>query len=410
VAWPRPLRRALLAVFLSSCSLVFLALATSQIEQRIFRRRAERLLAELQALELRKTPWPDAQRQFRHWGANAKLDDHCNAQECSVEIALIEPVYAYVSHRNLFSFLDDYLRWRLKLSYDTGPFVRAEGALFHAYLVAGGRPARVAAHMGMREGIVWNKGFWVYLETYAHSVPDVWEGVYGLYASTYSVPRFDRYDSRDPQLLLHSNYVVGRPDGCEICVAGWAKFTPYTNPDDAHRLMRLDLSCLTRVHPCRTQQDIMPDGWTQYLAERQQVDGMWGQKTCSAPVIEMLGRDGANIIRGEIASYKEEHDGKVSWRGHAGVKLLEKLKGGGNWKVGDTHEMGVFRRADQTIRPGDRFILVFDERQWFDTVPYDTSSGCSPLPLNQTNLDLVLRGIGQDYTPNRIARDQQWHW
>ena len=53
----------------------------------------------------------------------------------------------------------------------------------------------------------------------------------------------------------------------------------------------------------------------------------------------------------------------ADWRGHAGVKLLEKLKGGGNWKVGDTHQMGVFRRAGQTIRSGDQFILVFDDRQ-----------------------------------------------
>ena len=74
----RSLRQALLALFLGLCVLFSLALVVSQIEQHLFRRRAELLLAEIQSLELRKTPWHEAQTQFQRWGPESKLDDQGN--------------------------------------------------------------------------------------------------------------------------------------------------------------------------------------------------------------------------------------------------------------------------------------------------------------------------------------------
>jgi hypothetical protein len=92
------------------------------------------------------------------------------------------------------------------------------------------------------------------------------------------------------------------------------------------------------------------------------------------------------------------------------VKLLERLKGGGNWswKVGDTHEVVIDRPSDQTIKPGSRFILFFSDDARVDTLPYDTFSGCSPLPLNETNLELVRRGISQDYSAWEVREGETW--
>jgi len=56
----------------------------------------------------------------------------------------------------------------MKLSYDIGPFARLELVLLRAYVCVGGRPARIVAIVGMRDGIVWSKGFSVFIETYAH--------------------------------------------------------------------------------------------------------------------------------------------------------------------------------------------------------------------------------------------------
>lgn len=306
--------------------------------------------------------------------------------------------------------LDDFMEKHPNLFGRAFRFRRPSEILRYGYMLLGGRPVHILATVGVHGGRVWSKGYEVDLQTFAHGISDIRVNAYILTAFIQSVPRFDRYESHNPQLLLHSNYVIDRPGGCDGCVMGWVHFTPYTDSADVHRLMQLDLSCLTRIHLCRTQQDIIPKAWAQYLDEEPKVDQLRGQQTCSASVIEMLGRDGANIISGEIATYKEEPNGNTEWRGHASVKLLEKLKGGGNWQVGDTHEMGIFRYAGRTIRPGSRFILVFDDHQWFDTVPYNTLGGCSPLPLNDTNLKLVFRGIGQDYTAEKNASTQQWHW
>jgi hypothetical protein len=70
-------------------------------------------------------------------------------------------------------------------------------------------------------------------------------------------------------MTLHPNYLISRPGGCEICISGYVHFTPYADPGDIRRLMQLNLSCLTRIHPCLDQNDIMPAAWKQYLAEHQ---------------------------------------------------------------------------------------------------------------------------------------------
>ena len=382
-----------------------LALVVSQIEQRLLRRRAELLLAEIQSLELRKTPWPEAQQQFQHWAANRKFDDACNEHKCFLQITLDEPVLGSVFGTNVFVHLDDYFRWRFKLSYSTGPFVRMEQALFRAYVRVGGRPAMVMANVGMRDGIVWSKGFSVLIETYVHGVPGLFGGAeveYALMADTYSVPRFDYYRAHwaDPQLMLHPDYRIGRPSGCTVCVLGWAHFTPYADPADVHRLMQLDLSCLTRWHPCLTQSDIMPAAWKQYLAENARLDGLRSQPACSPSTIEMLGRDSNNIATGEILGYRESVDNHGYHHGTASVRALERLKGAAGWKPGETREVSVWSapgRGNAQLQAGSRLIF-FGGRDHSSEMLIDPGGACPIVSMNETNLRLVRRGIDQDYS------------
>jgi hypothetical protein len=269
----RFLRRVLLIAVISVCGVLLVILVASQVGQHIFRNRAELLLAQVQSLELGKTSWQDAQRQLRGWVTEAKRDDPCNKTECSELITLTEPDWLFVP-RPIFVRLDDYLRWRLRLSYNQGPLARLmQKALFPGYMLMGGRPARILATIGMRDGVVWSKGFSVSIETYWHNVrefgKDNWIE-YELIADIHSVTRFDfsRETWEGSQLVLHPNYLISRPSGCEICVLGYVHFTPNSDPGDIHRLMQLDFSCLTRMRPCVDQIDIMPAAWKQYLAER----------------------------------------------------------------------------------------------------------------------------------------------
>jgi hypothetical protein len=398
----RRLRRALFVLFLVVCALLSLALVAGQIEQRIFRRRAERLLAEVQSLELRKTPWPEALVKFQHWGANRKFDDHCDEHKCSFQITLDYTLLNYLMSRNIFDRLDDYLRWRFKLSYGEGegPFDSLETFLMHAYLRVGGHPARVRATVGMRDGVVWSEGYDLAIATYAQLEPGdhwaVWQGDYTLYAFAGSRPRIESLG----QSIVHADYAIGRPGGCEICVEGWVTFTPYADPSDIHRLLQFDLSCLTRWNPCHSQIDIMPVAWTQYLVELPIQIAQRQAPPCNSTVIESLGRDSADILIGEVLAIHEEVYSSGYRDGVARIRVLKKLKGAADWNVGETHDVSVLfttREELARVRPG-LSLLLFGGRNYSNEVTIDLNDACPLLPANEGNLNLVRQGIDQDYS------------
>lgn len=400
----RALSKLVLAVGLGPCVLVFLALLSSQIEQHVFRRRVQVLLAELQSLELRRTPWEKAQTELQRWGGNRKYDESCDSHKCTVRITLSESLFGFLSGRNLFVKLDDYFRWRLKLSYDQGPFVRAEFWLLRLYLRAGGRPAKVIANIGMRDGIVWSKGISVWIETLAHPTGRSGDEFveFGLIAGVNTVPRFDYYGGPEiaPQLMLHPNYDIGRPGGCEICVMGWVKFTPYATSEDIHRLMQLNLSCLTQWHPCVTQADIMPAAWKEYLAERAWGNQSGGEFECSPVITEILGRDSANIVAAEVVRYHENFYSNGYDKSTATVRVLERLKGMAAWSVGETRDVTLLSGticADDKVGVGSRLIF-YGGWDRSNEVMFNPMNPWPVIPMNDANLNALRRGIDQDYS------------
>lgn len=402
----RRLRWALFVLLLAVCALLSFALAASQIEQRLYRRRAERLLAEVQSLELRKTLWPEALAKFQHWGAKRQFDDPCNEHSCSFQITLNDFVLGHIMGSNLFIRLDDYIRWRLKSSFGEGegPFYRFELILMHLYMQVGGHPARVVATVGMRDGVVWSEGYNVAIATYAHLKPGDdwadWQGDYTLFASASSRLRIENRGVG----IVHTDYAIGRPGGCEICVAGYAFFTPYADPSDIHRLLQFDLSCLTRWHPCLTQIDIMPVAWTQYRVELPAQIGQRRESPCTPTTTELLGRDSANILTGEVRGLREEDYDSGYQDGVARVRVLQKLKGATDWNVGETHNVSVLfttRQELARLRPG-LSLLLFNGRDPKE-ISIDLHDACSPVPASETNLNLVRQGIDQDYS----AADEQ---
>ncbi len=273
----RRLLKLFVAVFLSVCVLVLFLWLGNQIEQRTYRRRVQILLSDVQSIQLRKTTWDEAQTLFRRWDTDRQYDPQCDSGHCSLKITLDNAAYRFIAGRNMLVKLDDYFRWKFRLSYDVGPFVRAEFWLFRLYIRTGGHPAEVVAQVGMRNGVVWSKGVFLSIETHSRPAGQSGNWYYSLIADIHSVSEFGYFGSPrvDPQLLSHPDYEIGQPGGCEVCVMGWVKFTPYAPPEDIHRLMQLNLSCLTRWRPCTTQSDIMPAAWSQYLAEHTSVPSQW---------------------------------------------------------------------------------------------------------------------------------------
>jgi hypothetical protein len=268
----RLLQKCLLSGTVGIGVLIFLGLLVSQVEQHLFRSRAELLLLQVQSLALKKTPWPEVLGQLKRWSRESRFDDQCNEAECSVEITLIDPVYNYASRNIRFSRLDDYLRWRFRLSSDKAPVVQMWLGLLRVYMIMGGRPAKIIANVGMRDGVVWSKGFTVNIETYWHNIPGLYAGSWGEFAlisHVVSIPQFDSSipGSDDSQLRLHPSYVIRRQAGCCFFNEGYVHFTPSADPSNIQRLMKFNLSCLTRIRPCLDQIDIIPAAWKQYLTE-----------------------------------------------------------------------------------------------------------------------------------------------
>jgi hypothetical protein len=403
----RLLRTAVLISLLCVSGLLVLAWLTGQIEQHIFRRRAERLLAEVQALDLRQTPWNQVQSQFRSWGSAVQIDGKtpCDEHSCQMEILLEEGVYRFLSGENVFVRLDNYLRWRLKLPDTAGPFVRAEVALLHAYIRAGGRPAQVLATLQVHDGIVWTKGFRIIIVAYS---PTLFGGVheYSLMADAGTLSRFrgSTSNSVDPQVTLHPNYTIGAPGGCEICIAGWVYFTPYADRADIHRLMQFDLSCLTRFHQCLTQADLMPLAWSQYQAELRRVQQLWNNPPpCSPSLLEWLGRDSVKMAAVEIVGpVRMERAWSTGIRdGHVAARILAPLKGLPDWRAGEISVIGVSSASPQQealLLPGSRLIAFGTWGGNHAQLEFDLWRGCPLVPLTDTNLALVRRGLAQDYS------------
>lgn len=259
-----------LGYFAVMCVWLFAAMwIGGQIGQHVFRRRVERLLAELHTIELGKTSWEQAQARFSEWQAHRRYSPDCDAHQCSFGIELWDPVAGFISEKDWFDRLDDYVRWRLKRRYGggEGPFARFWARLSALYLQIGWHPGHVTAGVEMRDGKVSGESVFVAIETYGH--PIGWSGdfqqEFSLSAWAYSVEHLPtKYDwDFKPE---HSDYEIVRHP-CTVCVLGVVRFTPNAAASDVNRLTQINTSCFTRWKPCLTQADILPAAWKQYIAE-----------------------------------------------------------------------------------------------------------------------------------------------
>jgi hypothetical protein len=265
------------------------------------------------------------------------------------------------------------------------------------YDLFGGRPATV---WEVEDGRVWGKGFAVDVEVPPQRGRNDDYG-YTLIAAVHSVSHF-----RYPHIpLVHANYIIGKPDGCEVCLEGHAYFTPYADPADINRLMAFNLACLTSWHPCREQGDILPVAWKQYLDELPQRDANWKRiRQCHDYPLELLGRDSDNVGLFEVASSRE-----VTKSGEqiliVQAKLVKKLKGLQRFQLDSIQEVSVFddafpsgtQQLSDKFAPRSRWILLLEDWSSHGHQPALQVDLCGAIAAMQTNLDVIHRGIQLDY-------------
>src|SRR5580692_11150482 len=65
-----------------------------RVETYRFQRRAERLMADFQALKLRQSNWLEAESLISRWGKYGHYEGHCDASFCRYSIGLNSPAMA----------------------------------------------------------------------------------------------------------------------------------------------------------------------------------------------------------------------------------------------------------------------------------------------------------------------------
>jgi hypothetical protein len=244
-------------VVLSLALITFLAV---QIQQRMLRWRAERLMADMHQIRLYQTTWADAHRLMHRWGAWGHYDGSCTAASCKYEIRIDNaPQHAW----SLWLLRHD----RLNL-----------------WEWFGGRGSAVGASFTVHDGTIWREGSWIGVSvprkrmkrvTYADTIlnDDDFEWTLSVGAGSYqrlhrTLGEFGVFmGDSDDELAQHPYYKVGGPDGCMVlCQTAIAYYSTHTPPAEIERLTSYNFPCFTRFNPCTYIQDLLPASreWHRY--------------------------------------------------------------------------------------------------------------------------------------------------
>jgi len=223
--------------FLGLLFLIVVAWAVAEGSQWLLRYQGERLLADVRAIQIGRSSESDAKAALRKWGRWGRTSSGCDGYKC----------YSFVVIGNVYDLA---LR---------GDF---EGDRRHLLAKAldglGLRPESVGANITTVRGIVTSKAFaddvglpmrdW-FLRGSAY-VPDlsIWSGESSELSS-----RDKRYaGTTHPFRAAH--FAKG-PYGLRVT------FAPEEDGAEQAALMNFQFECMTRFTPCRSEGDILPEGW-----------------------------------------------------------------------------------------------------------------------------------------------------
>ncbi|QNI37445.1 hypothetical protein [Edaphobacter albus] len=334
-------------LFLAFVLLTFLAV---QIQQRMLRWRAERLLADMHQIRLYQSTWADAQRLMHRWGAWGYYDGSCTAASCKyeIELASIASYSRHVSHA--------WLIWLLR--HDR----------LNLYQWFGGRVSVFHASFTVRDGTIWRES-----TAMAVSVPrkrmkrvtnadtiltfDDFDWTLSVGAGSYqrlhrTLENWFLFMGGDESLAGHPYYKVGRPGGCKVlCQIVSVYYSTRTPPAEIERLTSYDFSCFTRFHPCARIVDLLPaaEEWHLYDSEYESGPTVPFPKErplseysepkpipCSKIPVWAQARDARYVLSVEALSTKivknQEDDRK--YRKAATVRVVNSLKEPAPWLPG----------------------------------------------------------------------------
>jgi hypothetical protein len=336
------------------CVVVLIPAAAIRVDHYLLRRDAERLLADLKSLEMRKSTYQDARRVIDRWDDHMHQEGPCQPYWCDVRIDLSD------------FFQRHYM------------FLVSHQSLVRAYQLLGGRPALIDSCIRVRNNIVWGEGISSHIAVAVRGQ----DGEHFYFTVIGSVGSGSRIGPpRHPEYGVHSM------SGCTLCSDTSVVFSPYADPADVKRLMDVNFSCLTSWRPCETTADILPTAWNEAMAEKRPE---WNpaQRTCPPEIIRLQSRESIHVAIGEV-SKTEVSDGY----GRVMVRLKQDLK---PWSLRYRPALENYAFSELLPlkkKPGDSVVFFQFPNRADGGDAYDT---CKLLPATPENMEVVRRGISED--------------
>lgn len=375
----RSIWRITLWISVSLVILVCVTVATVRVRRYVLRHRAEMLLVDMQSITLRQTTFGDVQPILLRWRRWGKYDGACSRTRCTFDISLSgfdTPLNQFLFDH--MSFLD-----------------------FATHL--GEAPTEIRARFTVLDDVVWSKAIRFGIETPVWS-SDGKRGADLVSGAAESVSKLD------PNLWgqhwrLHPDYSIHGPDNMPNVVQ--LRFTPFAKPQEISRLMVLNFACLTRLVPCRTQNEIMPAAvakvaeWS--VLPDDPADDM-GNQCEYETAIEISARDARNVVIAKVVANRLLSEIRLEpyydLREYSTTLVVQQgLKG----DIGRVSQMRLTLKEDvprptDPPSPGTSEIIFFKN----DTFDQYSTSGCSPLSVTAPHLSWTRAGIAQDTRPSDL--------
>ena len=157
-------------------------------------------------------------------------------------------------------------------------------------------------------------------------------------------------------------------------------------------------------NPCRTQADIMPDAWAEYLKDKDTNDRsrFLRLQECKAYPLTAHGRDTANAAVVEVVANRTGDDRDDPFQ-VLSVRLVERLKATKFWALGTTRNINVTEstigapgETPKDLALGERYMMLFEHPAWNEPNGVWLDQ-CGVLPVTENNLNQIRRGIDEDF-------------
>ena len=383
-----------------------------QVQQRLLRHRAERLHAEIVALQLHPGTFADVQRMQREWGKFGHWDGECTAHHCIYQIKLMtDPVQDRLNRigERVTDGPNAERLWR---------WLEQVEVLYHS--VGRARVHTITADIRIRDDKMWGAGFGVGTYAYPGTSRNEYSGtgrneghIYIVFADVELSSRLLNDFEEDPDLStlrrgFRTNYEL-QCLGCEE-VSGFV--TPQTDPSVIERFSQIDFSCITRWVACKHPAELDPQLWKQAVQdsetrlrpnnniEEEAAKEQW----CLIPS-SVVAREANDILLVRVVAAKPVHDPESNTTGQtATVHVLETVKNGHRYRTSNTMVFGVDPQAvkqeagvkGSLLEVGQEYFFLYHQRSPNIPMTGTFLDPCHALLNTSANAAEVQEGIRLD--------------